>query len=55
MLHWKTTLGGILAAIGGALSGQDGWLGYIGKGLLMIGPLILGTAAADSTAVVTKK
>jgi sulfite exporter TauE/SafE len=47
MASWKTTLGGILAAIGTALMATDDWkwLGYIFNG---IGLLLLGLAAKDS-------
>tara|TARA_R110000868_G_C10808691_1_gene757681 strand:- start:142 stop:357 length:216 start_codon:yes stop_codon:yes gene_type:complete len=47
---WKTTLGGILLAIGGWASTQsDPWWLYKAGGLLnVVGALILGMAARDN-------
>lgn len=50
----KTTIGGILVAIGSALisvtpGGDLGWLHYIGQILIGVGSLILGFTAKDNT------
>lgn len=50
MNSWKTTLFGALAALGTYLATvQDPeWLQYVGKGLVMVGPLLLGLFARDN-------
>jgi uncharacterized membrane protein YedE/YeeE len=50
MVNWKTTLGGLLTAIGTYLAGltEPAWLVMVGKGLVVAGPLILGFFAKDS-------
>ena len=48
MKNWKTTLGGVLAAIGTYLTNsQTGVLNVIGQIMSIVGTLLLGTAAAD--------
>ena len=54
MTHWQTTLAGVMTALGAALAKQDGWIGWIGQGFEMAGPLLLGLAAADANKVVKK-
>ncbi len=48
MKNWKTTVGGLALALGLQLKGQSGWTGWIGEGLALVGPLILGSAAVDA-------
>lgn len=49
MRNWKTTLGGILIAVGGPLAtAGEGWVGMMGMGLTSAGALLLGGAAKDS-------
>jgi hypothetical protein len=55
MFNWQTTLGGIITAVGSQLEKQPGWLGLLGQGLMMLGPLVLGAAAADAAKVVPKQ
>lgn len=49
MINWKTTLGGILAAIGQFLESiQDpAWVGLVGRILTAAGLFLLGTSARD--------
>ena len=47
MTNWKTTLGGILAAIGTYLTSQQGWIGITGQVVSAVGLLLLGHSAAD--------
>lgn len=50
MKNWKTTLGGILAAIGQYLiNSEAGWLNIAGQVISGIGLLLLGAAAQDSS------
>lgn len=45
---WKTTLGGVLAAVGGYLTNSTtGWLNVVGQVVSGIGLLLLGGAAKD--------
>lgn len=48
---WKTTLGGILAAIGTGLQGvkDPSWVALIGQVLGGIGVLVMGMAARDNS------
>ena len=49
MKNWKTTLGGIVAAVGSYLvNSQTGVLNIIGQVLAVVGTLLLGHSAADS-------
>jgi hypothetical protein len=46
--NWKTTLAGIITAIGvGFSQATDPTLQFIGKILLLVGPLLLGAMAKD--------
>jgi len=47
MTNWKTTLGGILAAIGTYLTSQQGWISIAGQVVSAVGLLLLGHSAAD--------
>lgn len=48
MANWKTTLGGVLAAIGSFLvNSQTGALGVVGQILQAVGLFFLGAAAKD--------
>ena len=48
MKNWKTTLGGVIAAVGTYLTNsQVGMLNVVGQVLNIIGVLLLGGAAAD--------
>ena len=48
MKNWKTTLGGILAAVGTYLANsQTGTLNIVGQCLNIVGMLLLGGAAVD--------
>jgi hypothetical protein len=50
MKNWKTTLGGIMAAIGQYLTqAESGWLNIAGQVISGIGLLLLGAAAQDSS------
>jgi hypothetical protein len=50
MKNWKTTLGGILAAVGGYLvNGQAGVLHIVGQVFSFVGTMLLGVAASDVT------
>jgi urea transporter len=49
MQNWKTTLGGILAAVGSYLvSSQAGVLHVVGQVFSFVGTLLLGVAASDA-------
>jgi urea transporter len=49
MKNWKTTLGGILAAIGSYLvSSETGVLHIVGQCLSFVGTILLGYAASDA-------
>jgi hypothetical protein len=56
-MHWKTTIGGIVAAIGTALQAAAilpppwGWLASL---LTALGSIILGASAADKDLTVRK-
>jgi hypothetical protein len=51
MKNWKTTVGGILAAIGGYLvNSQTGALQVAGQVLAFLGTLFMGYAASDASA-----
>ena len=51
MKNWKTTVGGLLAALGSYLvNSQTGWLGVVGQIAQAIGLFFLGTSAADASA-----
>lgn len=49
MKNWKTTVGGILAAVGSYLvnSNQTGWINILGQVCSAVGLLLLGGAAKD--------
>ena len=48
MTNWKTTVGGLLIAVGSGLQGmQDGTYQTIGKFMIAVGGLILGLSAKD--------
>ena len=48
MKDWKTTVAGIVTAIGTYLvNSQTGWLNILGQGLQFIGVLVLGYQASD--------
>jgi hypothetical protein len=47
MKNWKTTLGGVIAAIGTYFQSQQGWQNVLGQVMSAIGLLILGNSAAD--------
>jgi len=48
MSNWKTTLAGVITAIGvGFSQSNDPTLQFIGKILVVIGPVILGYLAKD--------
>lgn len=53
MTSWKTTVGGLLVALGQVLitatSSPIAW--WIGKGCLIFGPILLGSSAIDSKAI----
>jgi hypothetical protein len=50
MKNSKTTLGGILAAVGGYLvNSQVGVLHVVGQALSFVGTILLGVAASDVT------
>ena len=50
MEDWKTTVGGIITAIGMALSALDDppWIRYVGAVLGAIGAMLLGKSAKDA-------
>lgn len=49
MKNWKTTLGGVLLALGAPLvAAGDGWVSMVGTGMLAIGGLLTGVSARDS-------
>lgn len=47
MKNWKTTIGGIVAAIGTYFQSQEGWQQILGQVLSAIGLILLGHSAAD--------
>lgn len=47
MKNYKTTLGGVIAAIGTYFQSQQGWQNVLGQVMSAIGLLILGNSAAD--------
>ena len=49
MKSWKTTLGGILLALGTPLAGlvEESWVKYVGIGLMTLGGLLVGVQARD--------
>lgn len=47
MKNWKTTFGGVIAAIGTYFQSQQGWQQILGQVLSAVGLLILGNSAAD--------
>ena len=47
MKNWKTTLGGIIAAVGTYFQSQEGWQHIIGQVLSAVGLLLLGHSATD--------
>lgn len=47
MKNWKTTLGGIIAAIGTYFQSQEGVQQIIGQVLSAIGLILLGHSASD--------
>ena len=55
MKSWKTTVAGIVTAIGvGFSQSSDPTLQFIGKILLLIGPIIFGVVAKDFNVSGTK-
>lgn len=47
--NWKTTVGGILAAVGSFLvNSQTGWLNVVGQVAQAIGLFFLGASAKDA-------
>jgi hypothetical protein len=50
MKNWKTTMGGILAAVGSYLvNSQTGWANVIGQVMQVIGIFLVGLVAADAS------
>lgn len=49
MNSWKTTVGGVLQAVGLSLSQMDGSMQHVGGLLAAAGALLLGWAARDNT------
>lgn len=50
MINWKTLASGILISVGHALKGHgsnSAWW-HVGDVLIMLGPVLLGAAAADA-------
>ena len=47
MANWKTTIAGIIGAIGVYLQTQTGWLQIAGQLLSGVGMILLGHSAAD--------
>ena len=48
--NWKTTLGGILAAVGSYLvNAQTGWVNVVGQICQAVGLFFLGASAKDVT------
>lgn len=45
---WKTTVGGLLIALGESLSNAEGLLGDVGRILTPLGAILLGLAARDN-------
>ena len=48
MKDWKTTVCGVIAAIGAILQEEYGWVGTVGKVMVAGGLAALGNFAADS-------
>jgi hypothetical protein len=49
MKNWKTTLGGILAAVGSYLvNSQTGWINVVGQVMQVIGIFLVGATAQDA-------
>jgi hypothetical protein len=48
MVNWKTTLFGVLGAVGTYLATQPGWLGTVGSVLVAVSSALLGYFAADA-------
>jgi len=52
MKNWKTTLGGILSAVGTYLTNsQTGWLNIVGQVFTMAGLLLIGSMAKDHNVI----
>ncbi len=55
-MHWRTTLGGILIAVGTVISKANGtlpsWVHLIGDCMEVSGPILLGSAACDRVVAV---
>ena len=50
MKNWKTTVGGLLAAVGSYLiNSQTGWLQVVGQVAQAVGLFFLGAVAQDAT------
>ena len=48
MKNWKTTVGGLLAAVGSYLvNSQTGWLNVVGQVAQAVGLFLLGATAKD--------
>lgn len=45
--NWKTTVAGIIAAVGTYLQTQTGWLQVAGQVISAVGLLLLGHSASD--------
>lgn len=48
MKSWKTTLGGLLLALGQVIAFPEPW-GWVNHALTAIGGLLMGTAARDNS------
>ena len=49
MKNWKTTVGGILAAVGSYLvNSQTGWINVVGQVMQVVGIFLVGAAAQDA-------
>lgn len=48
MKDWRTTVSGIVTAVGISIQGQEGWLGVAGKVLAAGGAAATGLLAADA-------
>lgn len=51
MKNWKTTVGGIMAAVGGVLinTNPTGWVNILGQVLSAVGLLLVGGSAKDAS------
>jgi hypothetical protein len=47
--NWKTTIAGVIGAIGAYLSTQPGGWGVVGQVLAALGLFLIGAAAKDGT------